>query len=237
MKIGIVILSRYTSTRFPGKALYELNGNTLLGHIVDNFKLKLPKINRVVATSDNPSDDCIIKFCEQKGYDYWRGSLENVSQRVLDCSINYNWEYFVRINGDNLFNDPTILMELLKDIDIGKYDFISNVEGRTFPYGMSIEIVKVSFYKKIFKYFENINHKEHVTSWLYENPSFGNRFYFYNKKYKNIIGVKLSIDTKIDIDLAEKIINYNGGKSNVPLNVLNQFFEKTRHKNFNINDK
>ena len=226
MKIGIIILSRYSSSRFPGKALYKINGNTLLGSIVDSFKLKSPQIECVVATSVETSDNPIVEFCKNKGYKFYRGSLNNVSERVLSCSIYKNWDYFVRINGDNLFNNPIILKEMLNDIDIKKYDFISNVEGRTFPHGMSIEIVKVSFYEKIYKKFYNINHKEHVTSWLYENPLYGNRFYFYNDRYKNIEGIKLSIDDKKDIDRAKKIIEFNNGKSIVSLNVLNQYFKK-----------
>ena len=224
MNIGIIILSRFSSSRFPGKALYEINGKALIDHLTDNFNLILPNIKCVVATSIEKSDDVIMSHCKSKNIECFRGSLLNVSERVLKCSLRYKWDYFVRINGDNLFNDPNILGNIINEIDITDFDFISNVEGRTFPYGMSVEIIKTKFYKDVFKKFTNKYHKEHVTSWLYDNQNIGKRFYFKNFNYIYLKGIKLSIDEFKDIELAEKIFNYYNGKNHIPINVLNQFF-------------
>ena len=49
-----------------------------------------------------------------------------------------------------------------------------------------------------------------------------------NKRFKNLIGVKLSIDTPEDIDIAEKIIEFNGGENYVPFQILDQFFSISR---------
>lgn len=232
MKLGIIILSRYSSSRFPGKALHVINKKTLIDHIVDNFKNILPEIKCVIATSTEDTDNLIWEHCKLKNIECFRGSLSNVSERVLNCAISYNWDYFVRINGDNLFNDPDILKTVMGEIDITDYDFISNVQGRTFPYGVSVEIIKTSFYQEIRRNFYSEYHNEHVTSWLYENDKHGNRFMIKNKRFKNLTGVKLSIDTPDDIDIAEKIIEFNGGENYAPLKVLDEFFKQVD----NIND-
>jgi len=223
VEIGIVILSRYSSSRFHGKALHIINKKTLIDHIVDNFKNILPEVKCVIATSTEKTDDIIWEHCKSKRIECFRGSLLNVSERVLKCSLNYKWNYFVRINGDNLFNDPNILSNVMNEIDITDFDFISNVQGRTFPYGISIEIIKTSFYQKIIRNFYSDHHKEHVTSWLYENEEHGKRYTIKNKRFKNLAGVKLSIDTIKDVEIAKKIIEFNGGENYVPLKVLDQF--------------
>lgn len=224
MNLGIIILSRFNSKRFPGKALYMINNKALIDHLVDNFKLMLPNIKCVVATSVQKTDDVIMRHCKSKNIECFRGSLLNVSERVLKCALNYKWDYFVRINGDNLFNDPMILKTIFEEIDITDYDFISNVQGRTFPYGISVEIIKTSFYLSIFNKLITDNHKEHVTSWLYENEKYGKRYIVKNHRFKNLKGRKLSIDSKKDLDFANKIIEYNNGKNYVSLKVLDNFF-------------
>jgi spore coat polysaccharide biosynthesis protein SpsF len=99
--IGIIILSRYSSTRLPGKALIEINGTTLLGNIINNIKLNLPEVKCIVATSIHKSDDIIEKFCKNNLTNYFRGDLNNVAKRFLECSIKYKLDIAVRINGDN----------------------------------------------------------------------------------------------------------------------------------------
>jgi spore coat polysaccharide biosynthesis protein SpsF len=107
-----------------------------------------------------------------------------------------------------------------------KLDFVSNVPGRTFPYGMSIEVLNTSFFKSVYKQLNSEFDKEHVTSWIYENQNIGRRFYFKNKKYHNLHNVKLSIDEKKDIELVKKIISLNNYQNSISLSSLNILLDK-----------
>lgn len=225
-KIGIIILSRYTSMRLPGKALIEINGNTLIGNIIKNVKVNFPKVECIVATSNHISDDIIKKYCDNHSTKCFRGELENVAKRFLDCSIDFKLDFAIRINGDNFFLDTYLLNEMIKKIENNDYDFISNVPGRTFPYGMSIEIVKTEFYKSVYKNLKTDHDKEHVTSWIYRNKSFGNSFFFKNKKYKNLKEFKLSIDDLGDLNFIKKIVSLNNNKNNISLSKLSLMRDK-----------
>jgi len=224
--IGIIILSRYNSTRLPGKALIEINGNTLLGNIIKNIKDNFPEIECIVATSNHKSDVKIKKYCDRNLTKCFRGDLDNVAKRFLDCSTNFSLDFAIRINGDNFFLDTNLLNEMISNLKINDYDFISNVPGRTFPYGMSIEIVKIDFYKLVYKNLKTDHDREHVTSWIYNNQNFGNRYYYTNDRYKNLKDFKVSIDDSTDLDFVKKIISFNNNKNNISLSNLSLLKDK-----------
>lgn len=208
MKVGIIILCRLGSTRLPGKILMMIRGKSILSHIVDRIKIAAPKNEIIVATSENASDDPIAQHCRRSHYKIFRGNLENVAHRFLYCGIENNFDYLVRINGDNLFVDNKALASMIAIAQTNQYDFITNVPGRTFPYGMSIEIVKTSFYKELLeKKFTGSHDQEHVTSWLYDNEHIGTRYIYTNQDCKEFTGHNLAIDTQEDFDQAEKMIN------------------------------
>jgi len=210
-KIGAIILCRYNSTRLPGKALKKIKGKPILEYIIERLSEVFDHSNIVVATSDEHSDRPIIEYCEKKSVHYFRGSLNNVSHRFLNAALDNEFDYAVRINGDNLFIDIQALRSMLQALEKDNFDFVSNVKGRTFPKGMSIEIIKTKSYKKYFKAFCNEDHFEHVTAYLYENEEELKVFYFYNNRMPEAGGEQLAIDTKDDFDTAKKILTRFAG--------------------------
>ena len=234
-KIGITILSRYSSKRLKGKALLKINGKELLSHIIDKINYDIPNIETIITTSVDKSDDIIVDYCKRNNYKYFRGSLDNVAKRILDCSNEYNWDYTIRINGDNLFVDTSSIKNMISLINGNEFDFITNVPGRTFPFGMSIEIIKTNFLKTIINEF-NQSDKEHVTSWLYNNEGIGSRYIFTNKYYPKLSGVKLSIDSEEDICLAKKIFSFFPNKKYVEIQDLNFLFDNLNLADYKTKD-
>jgi spore coat polysaccharide biosynthesis protein SpsF len=207
MKIGIAVLCRYSSTRLPGKVLKPIAGKPLLQHIIDRLKQLQPERLVVVATSEESSDDPIAEYCREHQIEYFRGSLANVADRFFQVALKYDWDYIVRINGDNLFVDLEALQHLLEEAGTGRYDFLSTVEGRTFPFGMSIEIVRTDFYQKVLQELQEEKYREHVTLYLYDYPKVGERYYFYNTKFPGLSGKQMAIDTPEDFARAVQIMS------------------------------
>jgi sialic acid synthase SpsE/spore coat polysaccharide biosynthesis protein SpsF (cytidylyltransferase family) len=200
MKIGIVILCRYNSTRLPGKILKEIGGRTVLGHIVDRLLIGGQGYSIVVATSNEVSDEPIADYCRRANLKCFRGSLNDVAGRLLSCAEYYSWDYVVRINGDNLFTPSEILHSMLAVAETNIYDVITNVPGRSFPYGMSIEILKVPFFRNAYAEFNSQSDHEHVTSWLYANEDVGKRHVVINRSCTEAAGLKLALDTEEDFN-------------------------------------
>lgn len=210
MTTGIALLCRFESKRLPGKILQDINGRPMISYIVERIRHGAPDRPLVVATSKESSDDPIATYCRRAGLACFRGSLNDVADRFLQCMEINSWDFGVRINGDNLFLDPLTLNAMLAIADTDQFDFVSNVPGRTFPYGMSVEIVRRSFYRDSMKSVTSSDHREHVTSWLYEKPDLGRRYVYRNTICPDAAGLRLAVDTPEDLEQASRIIERGG---------------------------
>lgn len=206
MNLGAIILCRYDSNRLPGKILKKIKGQTVLQYIYERMQTSQAIQQVVVATSTDESDEPIVQYCEQHGIAFFRGDKNNVAQRFMMCGNTFGFEYSVRINGDNIFTDATLLDKMVSQVCLNDYDFVSNVQGRSFPYGMSIEIVNNIFYQRSFQIFTQPEHFEHVTLYFYQNPSYGKQFHFINTICPEAAGIKLALDTPTDFEFAVTLI-------------------------------
>ena len=114
MKIGLIILCRYNSSRLPGKILKQINGKEILTYIYERLLLSNYSNQIVVATSNNSDDDIIEEFCKTNQINCYRGSKDNVAQRFLDCATAFRFDYAVRINGDNILLDSHLIDKLVE---------------------------------------------------------------------------------------------------------------------------
>jgi spore coat polysaccharide biosynthesis protein SpsF (cytidylyltransferase family) len=201
-----IIIARFDSARLPGKALVKVGDNPLIWYVFERAKRIKGLAKIVLATTTRSIDDPLVRYAYENDIDVYRGSLENVAQRVLDCAEQYKADYFLRINADSPFLDNR-LVEIALRFCNKEYDFITNIIGRTFPYGVSVEIVKINIYKKIINLF-SLEDKEHVTKFFYDNPNL-----FRIKSIKNsndqLKSVKLVVDTSDDLEIFKKIVAHD----------------------------
>lgn len=210
MKTGYIILCRFNSSRLPGKILREINGMPLVKILTDRLET-LGRENLILATSTESTDDPIADWCKLNGIKFYRGSLNNVAERFLEAAKWGGFDYAVRINGDNLFADATLIKSMADEAVNKNLDFLSNVPERTFPTGMSIEVVKTSFYENAFKKFKEDKYFEHVTLFFYENDKEqGKHEFVINTEIPLAKGMKMAIDTEEDFNNAVKIMNIIG---------------------------
>ena len=206
MNIGIIVLCRLNSSRLPGKILSHINGKPLITYILERLSKSKYNGNIVIATSRNQTDQPIEDYCIKNNISYYRGSLENVSERFLKCAIQHRFDYAVRINGDNLFTDPSLIDDYCDLAISGDFDLISNVPNRTYPSGMSVEVIKVSFMRKIAANFKKKKYREHVTLYFYENLASGHFKFIENNDVPEARGLKLAIDHLFDLNLVSNLL-------------------------------
>ncbi len=202
--IGIIILCRYNSNRLPGKILRKINGKELLIYIIERLNKIKNKKDIVVATSYEKSDNVIYNFCINNNIKCFRGNLENVSKRFLDCAIKFGFESAIRINGDNLFLDFQLVERMILDFENNQYKFMSNVKKRTWPKGISVEIVNINYYKNSIDSF-NKDDKEHVMTYFYRNNNKETKFIYNDIKIES--DLDFAIDTYEDFIYANQIID------------------------------
>lgn len=226
---GIIILCRYNSSRLHGKIMKRINGKEILTYILERLAVLEEEYPIVVCTSIEKSDDPIVDYCKKNNIDYYRGDLDNVALRFLNCAQEHDFESAVRINGDNLFLDAGLIKYMIQLKENSKVEFVSNVKDRTFPKGMSVEIVSTAFYQKEFQNFEKSD-LEHVMTYFYRLNEEHTR-YVYNQS-KEIGDLNLAIDTEEDFNNACRIIeSMDKDHTQYDYNDIIRLFDKLKYDN------
>lgn len=170
-RLAVMIFARMSSSRLPGKALMDFAGRPLLGHIITRaMELRFPLI---VATSLRPEDDAIAGAAREAGVSTFRGSLDNVLQRAVDCAHAHGIDAFARLCGDRPWfpvdQMRTGLMTMADALEHGeRLDLVTNHVPDLPPPGLSTEVIRVSALERVLAGDPTETHREHLTSGLYD---------------------------------------------------------------------
>ena len=193
------------SSRLPGKMLMEMrNKKTLLENVINRCQLCEMVDKVVILTSTEPNDTDIVNFCFKNQIEVFRGSLDNVYERFVQCIDHHKVDAFVRICGDSPFMSYRLIDYCINLFQSHSADLVSNIYVKTFPSGQSVEVVSADYFCSEEHYFSKIFSQEHVTKGLY-----GLRGKTISVETTCSLNIpKLSIDTKKDFqkinDLYEK---------------------------------
>lgn len=203
----IIIQARSSSSRFKNKVLFEINKKPIIHHVVDRLKQSKFKNKIIVSTSKFNSDDKLVNYLKEKKIHYFRGSLNNVANRLYKTALKENAKKFIRISADSPLIDSKIMdkmINLSNQLKFKNFDLITNIFPRSFPKGYSVEIIKTKTLEKNLKYM-NIEEKEHVTLFFYKNSK---DFLIKNLKNFNKIKYKMnaSLDWKKDTKNIKKLL-------------------------------
>lgn len=162
--------ARLGSQRLPGKVLRDVQGKALLQYTLERVREVRRLDQVVVATSSDAGDDALANWCVTFGGDCVRGSLHNVAERFADVLRRYQFDAFVRVNGDSPLIDHRLIergVELFKANDC---DIATNVFPKTFPNGQSVEVIRAAMFLEAYPRFRNDADREHVTPYFYAHP-------------------------------------------------------------------
>ena len=210
MKIVGTIEARMGSSRLPEKTLKTVYKDfALLELVVKRFKLCKNIDDIIVATTIEKKDDKIVQWCEKNGVPYYRGSENDVLDRVTNASIKSCAEAIVQMGADSAYLDFELIDELIGIYKNGDYDYVCNDMKLTYPLGIYAHIVKV---EKLIELNKKNNltteDREDVVRYIWEHP----------KEYKilNIQapielafpGLRLTVDYPEDFELAQNIYKH-----------------------------
>jgi spore coat polysaccharide biosynthesis protein SpsF len=138
MKGAIFVTVRSKSSRLPNKAMLEIKSRPTIQHVIERAKRAALADIVVVCTTDQPEDDQICKLAEQCGVAMFRGSESDKLARWLGAARQYQVDYFVTADGDDLFCEPALNDLALTQFKNGQADFIhsSRVIPGAFTYAI-----------------------------------------------------------------------------------------------------
>ena len=144
MRTGFLITARMKSTRLPLKLTMKILDREVIRWMIDRLKLNDRLDEIIICTSTNPQDDILEKIALDENIKVFRGSEEDVIQRLYNASIENKLDYALNITADC----PLVSNEYIKKI-INKYidtdaDFIRALDlpHGLFSYGIKIKAMK-----------------------------------------------------------------------------------------------
>lgn len=111
-KIAIIIPARYNSSRFPGKPLALINGQTLIERVYNKCLKTTDKTNIFVATDDKR----IGNFLKTKKikYIYTSRNCLTGTDRVAEASRKIKTKIIINVQGDEPMISPTDIKKVIK---------------------------------------------------------------------------------------------------------------------------
>ena len=173
-RMALLVFARMSSSRLPGKVLMDFGGRPLLAHIVARAQaLDLPVI---VATSTRPEDAAVAAAAERCGAIAWRGSLDNVLQRAVDCAQAHGLDAFARLCGDRPYFPVQQMRDGLAQMHAAMVagralDLATNHLPENPPPGLSTEVVRVAALQRVLARVPSERHREHLTSGIYDDAA------------------------------------------------------------------
>jgi len=173
MKIIATIEARMTSTRLPGKVLLPILGQPALAHMIRRVQHAKYIDSIIVATTRNQTDDPIATLCQDLQVGCYRGSEDNVLERVyLACKAEHI-DYLCKLTGDCPLIDPLIIDRVITEHLNGDYDYSSTgIQECTFPIGFDTEVMSFKTLETTYQATTDPIDQTHVTCYIYHHPRY-----------------------------------------------------------------
>lgn len=205
MKTIVIIQARMGSTRLPGKVLKPLGDADVLSYVVARCSTIEGIAEVIVATSIQPEDDAIAKWCEEHSVEYYRGSENDVLDRYVQCAEIYKPDYVMRVTSDCPFVDYEMASDMVVLAKSKRVDIIDI--ATELPRGLAVEIISYAALRRIANISTEKRHREHVTYYAYEFKGEFQRACYkapVNRQYPQL---RMTLDTEEDYNLCSKVAN------------------------------
>jgi spore coat polysaccharide biosynthesis protein SpsF len=207
MKIIGTIEARMGSIRSPGKTLTKIHKDvTLLGVVCRRFLL-CNNIDAIyVATTVEPQDDVIAEWCVRNQVSFYRGSENNVLDRVVKTALSANADAVVQMGADSAYLDFELIDQLVLLYKYGDYDFVCNDLELTYPLGIYGHVVN---FAKLLELNRNggltEQDREDVVSFIVAHPEDYRILNITAPDSKAFPQLRLTVDYPEDIEQAQYI--------------------------------
>lgn len=165
-----IIQARMGSSRLPEKVLMPLCGIPVLEHVVNRVKRAALVDEVMVATTVEPKDQDIVRFCNYRGIRVYAGSENDVLDRYFQSAGIVSPDHIIRITADCPLMDPSVVDQVILTHLENKNDYTSNTLKETYPDGEDVEVFTYKALKKSWYEAELLSEREHVTPYMKKHP-------------------------------------------------------------------
>lgn len=152
-----------SSRRLPKKVLAEIDGVPMIQRQLERIHTSQRLQSIVVATSVHDSDDELVEFLNNRGYEVRRGPLQDVGLRFAAIADEFQPESVVRLTADCPLADPNLIDDVIEAHLLSESDYTSNTLLPTFPDGLDVECFTTAAFNRLREYDLSPEEREHVT--------------------------------------------------------------------------
>jgi len=226
LNLFLIIQARMTSTRLPGKVMLPLCGKTVLEVMIERFHHF--KENIIIATTNDGTEEPIVKLCKKLHVNYYRGDTQNVLSRYYEAAVAFGAndnDIIVRCTSDCPLIDQDIILKCIDYYAKGNYDYVSNCLKRTYPRGLDCEVFNFQALTAAFRNALLESEKEHVTPYIDNTHS--DRFKIGHITDKNNNSkYRLTLDEEEDYRAIQEVYNKFNNQVNFSYAELINLLEK-----------
>ena len=200
--ISIIVQARLNSSRLPEKVLKKINNKTIIEIIYDKLK-NLKEIDKIIFAIPRDNNNKKLRDYLEKKIPFHLGSNTDVLSRFYSCARKNKSKIIIRLTADCPLIDTKLLKKFLHEFKISNVDYLSNTIFPTYPDGFDIEIFNFKSLAKAYRLGKSLEDREHVTSFIKNNPDI---FKLKNiTNIKNLSKIRLTLDTNNDFKLISKL--------------------------------
>jgi len=205
VKIVCTIEARMKSSRLPGKVLLPVCGKPLLELMIERLR-QVPELDGIViATTADPSCQPIEELAKRVGVGCFRGSEDDVLDRVLRSAQSAQADLIVELTGDCPLIDPDLVSEVIREFRSRDVDYCANVLQRTHPRGMDVQVFPAKVLAQVAELTNNPSDREHVSIYIYTHPELFRLHNVTSSLSPEDADLRLTVDTPDDFKLVSEI--------------------------------
>lgn len=146
MKISFLITARMKSTRLPKKLTLKINNLEVITWMIDRLKQCSVLNEVIIATSTNPQDNVLCKIAKREGVRCYKGSEDDVLERLYQAAKTYEQDYVINITGDC----PLVAFDFIeKVVELYKKSGADLITTFGLPHGFYFYGIKISALEKV----------------------------------------------------------------------------------------
>ncbi|HOW53952.1 MAG TPA: glycosyltransferase family protein [Syntrophorhabdaceae bacterium] len=205
VKVVATIEARMGSTRFPGKVLERIGEETVLEWTAKRIRMAKLVDAVVVATTTSASDDLITDLCKQIDLPCYRGSEEDVLNRVASAARMMAADIVVQTGADCPFYDPDIIDQMIGILIKGNYHYVCNDMEEGYPVGVNLHVIASETFFDVDRLATSQRDRENVVTYIWEHPEDFRIFNLTPPPELKRPDIRLTVDYREDLALLNEL--------------------------------
>ncbi len=180
MTIGAFLIARLGSSRLPGKNIMKILDRPMIELMAERVQTAKSVEKVIIATSTESSDDPLEELADKLGIGCYRGSLENIMERIHCAAEAHDCDTIIELLGDNPLVHSDLIDDVIKFYNNGHYDYAATVTHeypvdssamKLFSIGIRVQVYSRSAAKKYIDYTGySENDDKHPCSYIFDHP-------------------------------------------------------------------